>query len=580
MNITLTLFLFVVAITLLITGWAARRSSTTIQFWAAGRGIRGWQNGLAIAGDYMSAASFLGIAGLIAFNGYDGFMYSVGWLVAYLLVLFLVAEPMRNTGKFTMADTLAYRMRAVPVRSAAAVATIAVSAGYMMAQMVGAGSLVKILIPTLDATLKPYFAWSTSLGFKLDPSIAMVGVLMMIYVIAGGMVATTWVQIVKAVMLMGGAILLTLLVLIHFGFNIGSFFDHAAAVKDAKTQLPFTSPGILYKYGEKSVWGVDKALLENISLGMALVLGTAGLPHILMRFFTVPNAKAARTSVAWAMGLIGSFYVMTSFLGFGAASLVGKAHICAKPDAAGKCATAALNNNLSMPLLANTLGKEFFGTFGGEFLLALIAAVAFATILAVVAGLTLAAASAFSHDFYVNVIRAGHDVTEREQVRVARITAAAVGIVSIILASGTGATTNAAALVAGLAFVIAASANLPVILFTLFWKRFNTWGAVAGLLGGTLMAIWLYVIGPGFSVAPPKNPAFPLSNVGIVAIPFGFVCAVVFTWVGGLVKADRLAEERFHEIDVRAYTGLGAEPGTVEEPSVMPRTATRPQTSG
>ena len=562
MNITLVLFLIVIAITLGITGWAARRSGTTVQFWAAGRGIKGWQNGLAIAGDYMSAASFLGIAGLIAFNGYDGFMYSVGWLVAYLIVLFMIAEPMRNTGKYTMADTLAYRMRAIPVRSAAAVSTVAVSAAYMMAQMVGAGSLVKILIPTLDATLKPYFQWSL-FGVKLDPSITLVGLLMMVYVIVGGMVATTWVQIVKAVLLMAGAILLTLLVLIHFGFNLGSFFDHVYAVKDAKTHLPFTSPGILYPYGKTTVWGVDKALLENISLGMALILGTAGLPHILMRFFTVPNARAARASVGWAMGLIGSFYLMTTFLGFGAAILVGKAHICAKVDASGKCLTA-LNNNLSMPRLADTLGNEFFGTVGGEFLLAFIAAVAFATILAVVAGLTLAASSAFSHDFYVNVVRSGHEVTEREQVRVARITAAGVGILAIVLASGTGATTNVAALVAGLAFVIASAANLPAILFTLFWKRFNTYGAVAALLGGTIMTIWLYAVGPGFSTTIPKNPLFPLANVGIVAIPFGFLCAIVFTWLGDLVGADRLAEKKFHEIDVRAYTGLGAEPASAE----------------
>ena len=565
MTITLVLFLIVIGITLVITGWAARRSGTTVQFWAAGRGIKGWQNGLAIAGDYMSAASFLGIAGLIAFNGYDGFMYSVGWLVAYLLVLFLIAEPMRNTGKFTMADTLAYRMRAIPVRSAAAVSTVAVSAAYMMAQMVGAGSLVKILIPTLDATLKPYFQWSL-FGVHLDPSITLVGLLMMVYVIAGGMVATTWVQIVKAVLLMAGAIFLSLLVLIHFGFNLGSFFDHVYAVKDAKTHLPFTSPGILYPYGKTTVWGVDKALLENISLGMALILGTAGLPHILMRFFTVPNARAARSSVGWAMGLIGSFYVMTTFLGFGAATLVGKAHICAKVDASGKC-LSALNNNLSMPRLASTLGTEFFGSVGGEFLLAFIAAVAFATILAVVAGLTLAASSAFSHDFYVNVVRAGRPVTEREQVRVARITAAGVGILSIILASGTGATTNVAALVAGLAFVIASAANLPAILFTLYWKRFNTYGAVAALLGGTVMTIWLYAVGPGFSTVVPKNPLFPLANVGIVAIPFGFLCAIVFTWVGQLFGADRLAEKRFHEIDVRAYTGLGAEPAGAETPA-------------
>ncbi len=557
MNVTLLLFLIVVGITLVITGWAARRANTTVQFWAAGRGIKGWQNGLAIAGDYMSAASFLGIAGLIAFNGYDGFMYSVGWLVAYLTVLFLIAEPMRNTGKYTMADVLAYRMRPVPVRSAAAVSTLAVSASYMMAQMIGAGSLIKILIPTLDTNLKGWFNWEV-LGTKLDPSITLVGLLMMIYVIAGGMVATTWVQIVKAVMLMGGAILLSFLVLLHFGFNLGNFFTKIASVKDAKSGLNFMQPGIQYQYGKETVWGIDKALLENVSLGMALILGTAGLPHILMRFFTVPNGRAARTSVAWAMGLIGSFYIMTTFLGFGAATLVGKAHICA---VGSTCKTP--NSNLAAPKLAEFLGNSFFGSGGGEFLLALIAAVAFATILAVVAGLTLAASSAFSHDFYVNVLRRGiahNEVSEREQVLVARITAAIVGLVAIWLASKAGATTNAAALVAGLAFVIAASANLPAILFTLFWKRFNTWGAVAGLLGGTVMSIWLYTIGPGFSLPVPAHPAFPLANVGIVSIPFGFVCAIVFTWIGELVRADRLAELKFHEIDVRAQTGLGAEP--------------------
>jgi cation/acetate symporter len=557
MNVTLLLFLIVVGITLGITAWAARRTKTTVQFWAAGREIKGWQNGLAIAGDYMSAASFLGIAGLIAFNGYDGFMYSVGWLVAYLLVLFIIAEPMRNTGKYTMADVLAFRMRPVPVRSAAALTTVAISASYMMAQMIGAGSLIKVLIPTLDANLRPYFDWSV-FGTKLDPSITLVGVLMMIYVIAGGMVATTWVQIVKAVLLMSGAILLSFLVLLHFGFNFGTFFDKVASVKDPKTGLNFTQPGILYKYGASKIWGFDKALVENVSLGMALILGTAGLPHILMRFFTVPNAKAARASVGWAMGLIGSFYVMTTFLGFGAATLVGKAHICASGTT---CKTP--NSNLAAPRLAEWLGNSYFGTGGGEFLLALIAAVAFATILAVVAGLTLAASSAFSHDFYVNVVRThlfhGH-VSEREQVLVARITAALVGVLAIWLAAKTGAATNAAALVAGVAFVLASAAALPVIIFTLFWRRFNTLGAVAGLLGGTLVSIWLYAIGPGFGATPPKSPAFPLANVGIVSIPAGFLCAIVGTWIGELFGADRLAEAKFHEIDVRAQTGIGAEP--------------------
>src|SRR3989475_831719 len=465
MSITLVLFLIVVGITLVITAWAARRTRTTVQFWAAGRTIKGWQNGLAIAGDYMSAASFLGIAGLIAFNGYDGFMYSVGWLVAYLTVLFLIAEPMRNTGKYTMADVLSYRMSPVPVRSAAAFSTIAVSASYMMAQMIGAGSLIKILLPDLDKNLSPYFNWAL-FGTKLDPSIALVGALMMIYVIAGGMVATTWVQIVKAVLLMGGAILLSLLVLLYFNFNFLAFFDKIYSVKDKATGLPFTSPGILYPYGKATVWGIDKALVENVSLGLALILGTAGLPHILMRFFTVPNAKAARSSVA------------------------------------------------------------------------------------------------FSHDFYVNVVRTHlfhGTVSEREQVLVARITAALVGLLSIWLAAKTGATANVAALVAGVAFVIAASANLPAILFTLFWKRFNTWGAVSSLVGGTVVTIWLVAAGPGWTLPAVAHPAFPLQNVGIVAIPVGFVLAIVGTYVGELFKADRLAELRFHEIDVRAQTGVGAE---------------------
>jgi cation/acetate symporter len=562
MSITFTLFLIIVAITLGITLWAARRTRTTLQFWAAGRSIKGWQNGLAIAGDYMSAASFLGIAGLIAFNGYDGFMYSVGWLVAYLTVLFLIAEPMRNTGKYTMADVLSYRMSAVPVRSAAAISTIAVSASYMMAQMIGAGSLIKVLLPDLDKTLRPYFEWSI-FGTKLDPSITLVGVLMMVYVILGGMVATTWVQIVKAVLLMAGAILLSFLVLLYFNFNILAFFDKIYAVKDTATKLPFTSPGILYVYGKTTVWGIDKALLENISLGMALILGTAGLPHILMRFFTVTNAKAARTSVAWAMGLIGSFYIMTTFLGFGAAALIGKANICAQVVAGFKCAPGLKpNNNLSMPRLADFLGTHFFGTAGGEFLLAFITAVAFATILAVVAGLTLAAASAFSHDFYVNVIRTQifkGNVSEREQVTVARITSALVGLLSIWLAAKTGATANVAALVAGVAFVIASAANLPAILFTLYWKRFNTWGAVACLVGGTVVTVWLVAVGPGWTLPAVAHPAFPLQNVGIVAIPVGFILAIVGTYLGGLVKADRLAEVKFHEIDVRAQTGVGAE---------------------
>src|SRR5437899_5170709 len=415
----------------------------------------------------------------------------------------------------------------------------------MMAQMIGARSLIKILIPPLDTNLKPYFSW-TVFGTHLDPSITVVGLLMMIYVIAGGMVATTWVQIIKAILLMSGAVLLSFLVMLHFGFNFGSFFNGVAGVKDSATKLNFTQPGILYPYGKKQVFGIDLALLDNISLGMALILGTAGLPHILMRVLTVPDAKAARQSVAWAMGLIGSFYILPTFLGFGAAPLVGKANICAS-IVNGKC-VGKTNSNLAAPRLAEFLGTQFFGTTGGEFLLAFIAAVAFATILAVVAGLTLAASGAFSHDFYVNVIRThilhGH-VSDREQVTVARITAGLVGLLSIWLAARVGATANAAALVAGVAFVIASAAHLPGVPFTPFWQPFTTWGAVASLVGGTAVTLWLVAIGPGWTVPVNAHPAFPLQNVGIVSIPVGFVLAIIGTYLGELAGAGRLAEAQF-----------------------------------
>src|SRR2546423_12507570 len=447
MSITLVLFLIVVGITLVITAWAARRTRTTVQFWAAGRTIKGWQNGLAIAGDYMSAASFLGIAGLIAFNGYDGFMYPVGWLAAYLTVLLLIAEPIRNTGKYTMADVLSYRMSAGPVRSGAAISTLAVSGFYMIAQMVGAGVVLHLLVP----------------GFSFQLAVVIVGVLMIGYVVLGGMIATTWVQIVKAPLLMAGAILLSLMVLSHFGFNPLRFFDAIANVVDKKSGLNFTQPGILCPHGKHVALGpftLDKSVVENVSLGMALIFGTAGLPHILMRFYTVPTARAARASVGWAMGLIGAFYVMTTFLGFGAAVLVGKAKIP--------------NVNVAAPKLAEFLGGGP-NTFGGDLLLGFISAGAFATILAVVAGLPPAASHALAHHLWVNVIRGGKE-SEREQVTVARIAAVGGGIIGVLVAINPP-TANAAPLVAA-AVAVASSGNLPVILFTLFWKRFNTVGAV------------------------------------------------------------------------------------------------------
>ncbi|MEA2636450.1 MAG: cation/acetate symporter [Chloroflexota bacterium] len=534
MTTTLWITAIIVAITLGITIWAARQTRTTVQFYAAGRKIKGWQNGLAIAGDYMSAASFLGIAGLIAFNGYDGFMYSVGWLVAYLTVLLLIAEPIRNTGKYTMADVLSYRMSAGPVRSAAAISTLAVSGFYMIAQMVGAGVVLHLLVP----------------GFSFQLAVVIVGVLMIGYVVLGGMIATTWVQIVKATLLMAGAVLLSIMVLSHFGFNPLRFFDAIAKVVDKKSGLNFTQPGILYPHGKHVFLGpltLDKSTIENVSLGMALIFGTAGLPHILMRFYTVPTARAARHSVGWAMGLIGAFYVMTTFLGFGAAVLVGKAKIG--------------NSNLAAPKLAEFLGGGH-NTFGGDLLLGFISAVAFATILAVVAGLTLAASSAFAHDFWMNVIRGGKE-SEREQVTVARIAAVGVGVIAVFIAINLP-TANAAQLVAA-AFAVASSGNLPVILFTLFWRRFNTVGAVCGLIGGTAVSILLIIIGPGLNTVPAAHPAFALSNPGIVSIPLGFIFAIVGTYIGEALGGDRRAVAMYPEIEVRSQTGVGAEPSSVIE---------------
>src|SRR5919107_2141171 len=397
-TLSLTLFVVFVVLTLGITIWASRQTKTAADFYSAGRRITGWQNGVAISGDYMSAASFLGIAGLISLFGYDGFLYSVGWLVAYLTVLILVAELLRNSGKYTMADVLAYRMRQRPVRSAAALSTVGVSIVYLIAQMVGAGALVRLL-----------------LGLEGDAAailaIVGVGVLMIVYVTFGGMIGTTWVQIVKAVLLMAGTVLLSFLVLAKFGFSMNKMFADAATAS-GKGEA-FLAPGLRFTN-----------TIELVSLGLALVLGTAGLPHILIRFYTVPTAQAARKSVIWAIGIIGSFYILTTFLGFGAAALVGATRI-KEADAAG---------NMAGPLLAQTIGGGE-GSFGGDLFLAFIAAVAFATILAVVAGLTITASSSFAHDFYANVLRRGQERDEAAEVRVARITALVIGAIAIVLAS-------------------------------------------------------------------------------------------------------------------------------------------------
>src|SRR4051795_4941015 len=368
MSTALLMFIGFVGVTLVITYWAASRSSGANAFFAAGRQITAWQNGLAVAGDYMSAASFLGIAGMIAFKGYDGFMYSVGWLVAYLTVLLIVAEPLRNAGKYTMADVLAYRLSPRPVRAMAALSTLTVSTFYMIAQMVGAGTLVALLLK--------------GSGISYNAAVAMVGVLMVAYVVFGGMLATTWVQIIKAILLIAGTILLSILVLAHFHFSFSEFFNAIAHVQDGPRTVNYLEPGLRYKppYGA----------LDLISLGLALIFGTAGLPHILVRFYTVPDAKTARISVVWAMAIIGGFYIMTTFLGFGAATIVGKGYIAQNGGI-----------NMSAPLLAQHLAGDMFFAF--------ISSIAFATILAVVAGLTISASTSFAHDFYSNVLRHGKE---------------------------------------------------------------------------------------------------------------------------------------------------------------------------
>jgi len=474
----------------------------------------------------MSAASFLGIAGIIAFFGYDGFMYSVGWLVAYLTVLLIVAEPLRNAGKYTMADVLAYRLRPRPVRAMASLSTLTVSTFYMIAQMVGAGTLVALLLKGSGIT----YNWAVTI----------VGVLMVAYVVFGGMLATTWVQIIKAILLMGGTVLLSILVMAHFGFSLGAFFEAITHVQSGDKVVNFLQPGLRYKppYGA----------LDLISLGLALIFGTAGLPHILVRFYTVPDAKTARVSVVWAMAIIGTFYIMTTFLGFGAATIVGKGFIAKNGGI-----------NMSAPLLAQALAGDIFFAF--------ISAIAFATILAVVAGLTISASTSFAHDLYSNVLRHDTPPTPQQEVRVARITAFVVGAAAILVAIVLGPTFNVAFLV-GLAFAVAASANLPVIVFSIFWRRFTTEGAVWGLATGLLSSLVLILVSPSImGVDPPTvakaarhliqmPPLFPLENPGIVSIPLGFAGAFFGTLAS---RVDKDSEAKFSELEVRANTGLGSE---------------------
>jgi cation/acetate symporter len=505
-----SIFGVVVAITLGITFWASKRTTTATHFWAAGRGITGMQNGFAIAGDYMSAASFLGIAGLIFLFGFDGFLYSVGFLVAFLVVLYLLAERMRNAGKFTIADVLSFRLNERPARVAAALGTLTVVAFYLIAQMVGAGALIQALV-----------------GIDFSLAVLLTGLFMLTYVVFGGMLATTWVQIIKAVLLMSATVVLSVFVLKEIGWNPIDIFDKAQAQSDdgsayLEPGLKFTNP------------------IDTISLGIALLLGTAGLPHILMRFFTVPDAKAARTSVVWAVGLIGAFYVMTTFLGFGARAILGEAGATGGVDEAG---------NLAAPLLAQQVGGGD-GTVGGDAFLAIIAAVAFATILAVVAGLVISASGAVAHDVWSNVIRKGRD-SEKEEVTVARIAALAIGGIAIAIAIMGGSDLNVSYMV-GLAFAVAASANFPALLLALTWKRFNTTGAVTGVLFGVVSSVGLVLLGPDVR----SDPLIELTQPAIISVPLGFLGCIL----GSLLSREESRAERdFEELRVRSETGLGAE---------------------
>lgn len=520
----ISLFGIFVAATLGITVWAGRQTKSASDFYAGGRQFTAFQNGLAVSGDYMSAASFLGIAGAIALFGYDGFLYSIGFLVAWLVALLLVAEPLRNSGRYTMGDVLAYRMRQRPVRTAAGVSTIVVSIFYLLAQMAGAGVLVSLL-----------------LGITSDAGkiliVALVGVLMIVYVTIGGMKGTTWVQMVKAVLLIAGAILMTFMVLWKFDFNVSDLLGTAA--EKSGHGASFLEPGL--KYGAT---GTSK--LDFLSLGIALVLGTAGLPHILIRFYTVPTAKAARKSVNWAIGIIGAFYLMTIALGFGAAALIGPEEIKAKNPA----------GNAAAPQLAEYLGGV--GSTGGAVMLAVISAVAFATILAVVAGLTLASSSSFAHDIYANVIRKGK-ATEKEEMRAARWATVFIGAAAIVLGAFAR-DMNVAGLVA-LAFAVAASANLPTLLYSLFWKRFTTQGALWSIYGGLASSVILVLFSPVVSGNAKTSMFkgvdfawFPLENPGLISIPLGFLLG----WIGSLLSKEEPDKGKYAELEVKSLTGIGA----------------------
>ncbi|HYD68394.1 cation acetate symporter [Azospirillum sp.] len=517
-----------VAATLGITFWAARRTKSAKDFYAAGGGITGFQNGLAIAGDYMSAASFLGIAGLVYMNGFDGLIFSVGWLVGWPIILFLIAERLRNLGKYTFADVASYRFQQTPIRTLSACGSLATVTFYLIAQMVGAGKLIQLLF-----------------GMDYIWAVVIVGVLMIAYVTFGGMLATTWVQIIKAVLLLSGASFMAIMILAKVGFSPEALFKSATEV-DTKG-FAIMQPGALIN---------DP--ISAISLGMALMFGTAGLPHILMRFFTVSDAKEARKSVFYATGFIGYFYILTFIIGFGAILLI------LAPDATGaypflKAAPAAgaLANPADIVGGSNMAAIHTAKAIGGNLFYGFISAVAFATILAVVAGLTLAGASAVSHDLYASVIAKGR-VSERDEIRVSKITTVVIGIVSIFL--GIAFENQNVAFMVGLAFVIAASANFPILLMSMFWKRMTTRGAVMGGWIGLISSVVMLVLGPTVWKAVLGNPTaiFPYDNPGLFSITLSFL-GIWFFSITDNSQAAKDEQRAFDAQYIRSQTGLGAE---------------------
>ena len=503
-----------VALTLAITYWASRHTRSASDFYAAGGGITGFQNGIAISGDFMSAASFLGISAMVYTAGFDGLLYSIGFLVGWPIIMFLMAERLRNLGRYSMADVASYRLEAGPVRTMSAVSSLVVVAFYLIAQMVGAGQLIQLLF-----------------GLPYAYAVVIVGVLMILYVTFGGMIATTWVQIIKAILLLLGATYMAVMALAHFGFSLDTMF-RAAVAAHAK-HAAILSPGLNFKNP-----------ISTISLGIALMFGTAGLPHILMRFFTVRDAQAARSSVFWATSFIGYFYILTFIIGFAAISMVGS-------DPAYVLTSGLVRGG------GNMVAIHLAHAVGGDVLKGFVSAVAFATILAVVSGLTLAGATAVSHDLYANVLRRGR-TTEGTEMQVSRMATVALGVLAILL--GLAFEKSNVAYMVGLAFAVAASANFPVLLLNMYWKRFDTTGAVLGGWLGLISAVSLTILSPGIWVKVLGHHAaiFPYDSPALFSMPLGFLGCYLGSLIGRSAQSE-VEAGRFEALYIRSQTGLGAE---------------------